>query len=78
MALTKGDKEVIKDMIYEAMVDCGIAEPVNTTADPMLRRLFQARVLPYLKGCLGRTPAMGKVTPEDVAFMREKLGYSGE
>ena len=66
-------------MIYEAMVTCGIAEPLDTTtADPMMKRLFQARVLPYLKGCLGRTPSMGKVTPEDVAFMREKLGYSGE
>ena len=70
-------------MIYEAMVTCGIAEPLDTTtADPMMKRLFQARVLPYLKGCLGRTPSMGmalfEVTPEDVAFMREKLGYSGE
>ena len=38
MALTKSDKEVIKDMIYEAMVTCGIAEPLDTTtADPMMK-----------------------------------------
>ena len=44
----------------------------------MMKRLFQARVVTYLKGKLRRTPEMGKVTPEDVAFIREKLGYSGE
>ena len=79
MALTKGDKEVIKDMIYEAMVDCGIAEPLDTTtADPMMKRLFQWRVLPYLKGRLRYTKEIEKSTPEDVAFIKEKLGSMGE
>ena len=74
MALTAEDKAEIQGMVWDMLASCGLAETLDANADPMIKTLFQSRVLPYLKGRLSRTSAMGYVTPEDVAFIKDKLG----
>ena len=66
MALTDADRQEIRDLVWDVMAACQIVEPLPASTDPMVKRMFQSRVLAFLKGQLHRTPEMGKLTQAEI------------